>query len=128
MFCDAPEVVELRVGAGPPARGAGQREGDVVELVTPQGIVRAKHLVAATGAHNTPVIPPVSRKDSAVREFHSSALRDPDVVANRDVLVVGGGYVGMYTALRLGQKLQRGEAVVTVVDPRWVIPVPSASG
>lgn len=34
------------------------------------------------------------------------------------VLIVGGGYVGLYTALRLGQKLQRGEAVVTVVDPR----------
>ncbi|HET7902432.1 MAG TPA: NAD(P)/FAD-dependent oxidoreductase [Candidatus Nanopelagicales bacterium] len=34
------------------------------------------------------------------------------------ILVVGGGYVGMYTALRLGRKLQRGEARVTVVDPR----------
>jgi len=34
------------------------------------------------------------------------------------ILIVGGGYVGLYTALRLGEKLQRGEAVVTVVDPR----------
>jgi NADH dehydrogenase len=34
------------------------------------------------------------------------------------ILIVGGGYVGLYTALRLGAKLQRGEAVVTVVDPR----------
>jgi NADH dehydrogenase len=34
------------------------------------------------------------------------------------ILVVGGGYVGLYTALRLGKKLQRGEATVTVVDPR----------
>jgi len=34
------------------------------------------------------------------------------------ILIVGGGYVGLYTALRLGDKLQRGEAVVTVVDPR----------
>ena len=34
------------------------------------------------------------------------------------ILVVGGGYVGLYTALRLGRKLQRGEATVTVVDPR----------
>lgn len=34
------------------------------------------------------------------------------------ILVVGGGYVGMYTALELGRKLQRDEAVVTVVDPR----------
>ena len=34
------------------------------------------------------------------------------------ILVVGGGYVGLYTALRLTKKLQRGEATVTVVDPR----------
>lgn len=34
------------------------------------------------------------------------------------ILVIGGGYVGMYTALRLLKKLRFGEAVVTVVDPR----------
>jgi NADH dehydrogenase len=37
------------------------------------------------------------------------------------ILVVGGGYVGMYTALRLqrrlGQELARGEAEITVVTP-----------
>jgi NADH dehydrogenase len=42
---------------------------------------------------------------------------NPDRTPPR-ILVVGGGYVGMYTALRLGSKLQRDEAVVTVVDPR----------
>lgn len=61
------------------------------ELVTPQGVVLARHLIAATGAHNTPVIPQISRMDSSVREFHSSALRDPEVLSGRDVLVVGGG-------------------------------------
>ena len=34
------------------------------------------------------------------------------------ILIVGGGYVGLYTALRLTSKLRRDEAVVTVVDPR----------
>jgi NADH:ubiquinone reductase (H+-translocating) len=34
------------------------------------------------------------------------------------VLVVGGGYVGMYTALHLQRKLRRGEASITVVDPQ----------
>jgi NADH dehydrogenase len=37
------------------------------------------------------------------------------------ILIVGGGYVGMYTALRLQKKLKRelkrGEATITVVDP-----------
>ena len=61
------------------------------ELVTPQGVVHARHLIAATGAHNTPVIPQILRMDCTVREFHSSALRDPNILAGRDVLVVGGG-------------------------------------
>ena len=34
------------------------------------------------------------------------------------ILVVGGGYVGMYAAHRLQRKLRRGEATVTVVDPQ----------
>lgn len=68
------------------------RLGDAAwELQTPHGAVRARHLVAATGAHNTPVIPAVARTDSQVREFHSSALRDPELLTGRDVLVVGGG-------------------------------------
>lgn len=34
------------------------------------------------------------------------------------ILIVGGGYVGLYTALRLQKKLRRGEATVTVVEPQ----------
>ncbi|MPZ96656.1 MAG: NAD(P)/FAD-dependent oxidoreductase [Propionibacteriales bacterium] len=37
------------------------------------------------------------------------------------ILIAGGGYVGMYTALRLQRKLRRGEARITVVDPRSVM-------
>lgn len=33
------------------------------------------------------------------------------------ILVVGGGYVGLYTALRLQRKLKDGEAEITVVTP-----------
>jgi NADH dehydrogenase len=34
------------------------------------------------------------------------------------VLIVGGGYVGLYTALRLQKKLSRGRAEVVLVDPQ----------
>lgn len=33
------------------------------------------------------------------------------------ILIVGGGYAGFYTALKLRKQLRRGEASVTVVDP-----------
>src|SRR5580698_9078024 len=32
------------------------------------------------------------------------------------ILIIGGGYVGMYTALRLQRKLHKGDATITVVD------------
>ena len=34
------------------------------------------------------------------------------------ILIVGGGYAGFYTAWKLEKQLRRGEAEVTVVDPR----------
>jgi NADH dehydrogenase len=34
------------------------------------------------------------------------------------ILVIGGGYIGMYTALRLQRRLAPGEAEITVVEPR----------
>jgi NADH dehydrogenase len=34
------------------------------------------------------------------------------------IVIVGGGYVGMYTALRLQRTLRAGEASVTVIDPQ----------
>jgi NADH dehydrogenase len=40
------------------------------------------------------------------------------MASNTRIVVVGGGYVGMYTALRLQKKLRRGEAEVTVIDPQ----------
>ncbi|WBU38050.1 NAD(P)/FAD-dependent oxidoreductase [Homoserinibacter sp. YIM 151385] len=35
----------------------------------------------------------------------------------RKILIVGGGYAGYYTALKLEKQLRRGEAQVTMVDP-----------
>lgn len=78
----------IRLGC--PVRRA-RHAGQGWELDTPQGTVRARHLVAATGGHNTPFIPEVQRRRSTVRERHSSALHDPTELAGRDVIVVGGG-------------------------------------
>jgi hypothetical protein len=60
-------------------------------LTTPSGAVQARNLIAATGAHNKPIVPSVRREASRVRELHSSELRDPAQLAGQDVLVVGGG-------------------------------------
>jgi NADH:quinone reductase (non-electrogenic) len=41
-----------------------------------------------------------------------------DMARATRIVIVGGGYVGMYTALRLQKKLRGGEAEITVVDPQ----------
>ena len=68
-----------------------RHDGTCWELTTPQGTVRARHLVAATGAHNKPIVPDVRRQCVALTECHSSALRRPADLAGRTVMVVGGG-------------------------------------
>ena len=73
-----------------PVRRA-HHDGQAWVLETPQGSVRARHLVAASGGHNTPLVPPVQRQGSRVTEWHASALHEPQQLAGRDVLVVGGG-------------------------------------
>ncbi len=61
------------------------------ELETPHGTVRARHLVAATGGHNLPIVPEVPRRGGGLFERHSGALHDPSELVDRTVLVVGGG-------------------------------------
>ncbi len=45
-------------------------------------------------------------------------LAVPEQIAPRRILILGGGYVGMYTALRLQRALRAGEASITLVDPQ----------
>jgi thioredoxin reductase len=58
---------------------------------TPDGVLRSKALISATGVHNEPRVPTVRRNNSTVREFHSSTLRDPTLLGGKTVVVVGGG-------------------------------------
>ena len=45
-------------------------------------------------------------------------VNEPERAGIPRILVIGGGYVGMYTALRLQRRLRRHEAAITVVSPQ----------
>jgi cation diffusion facilitator CzcD-associated flavoprotein CzcO len=51
----------------------------------------ARFLVAATGGHNRPIVPPIERIRPGLIEYHSSALREPAEITGKSVVVVGGG-------------------------------------
>jgi hypothetical protein len=78
------------ISLGCPVQRA-RHDGVLWQLGTPAGEVRARHVVAATGAHNRPAVPDVPRRAAGVRERHSSALREPAELAGQCVVVVGGG-------------------------------------
>lgn len=98
-----------------------RHDGQLWELSTPAGPLRARHLVAATGAHNRPWIPPVARRDGSVMERHSSALRKPEELRGTRVLVVGGSASALDL---LDQCLLHGAAHITWAHRglRWFTP------
>jgi hypothetical protein len=98
-----------------------RHDGAAWVLDTPRGPVRARHLVAASGGHNTPLIPPVQRTDSLVQEWHASALHAPEALAGRDVMVVGGGASAFDL---IDQCLEHGARRIVWVyrGTRWFLP------
>lgn len=61
------------------------------QVQTNKGVLNAYYVIAATGAQNIPRIPEVSRSDSNITEMHSSAVQQPEDLANKRVTIVGGG-------------------------------------
>ncbi len=78
--------------------------------------------------HPAPVLTPVTQSVRPVDKLPATMRHGMVKAANSRgaapgtpprtrILIVGGGYVGMYTALRLQRKLRADEAEVTVVTP-----------
>ena len=65
------------------------------------GLYRAKHIVAATGAFQTPVMPPIIPEEAGLQQMHSADYRNPDQLLEGAVLVVGGGSSGAQIAQEL---------------------------
>ena len=61
--------------------------------------------------------PGVTRFDVEFLHFDLSLENRALVLLASLLLIVGGGYAGFYTALKLEKLLRRGEAEVTIVDP-----------
>ena len=74
----------------------------------------AENVVAATGAFQIPVIPPIIPSSTDIMQVHSSAYKNPDKLPAGAVLVVGAGSSGA----QIADELQRsGRSVYLSVGP-----------
>ena len=98
------EVLSVRRNVGRPG----------FQAETTEGTVEAQYVVAATGAFQLPLIPPLLPEDTPVEQRHSSAYRNPDQLPDGAVLVVGAGSSGVQIADEL---LRAGRSVYLSVGP-----------
>lgn len=70
---------------------------------TSEGIIEANNIVAATGAFQHPVIPPVVPENSGINQLHSFYYRNPDQLPDGAVMVVGAGSSGAQIADELNR-------------------------
>lgn len=79
-----------------------ERHGDTYLLTTSGGRIEADTVVVATGAFQTPKVPPFAGKlDPAIRQLHSSQYRNPRRLPDGPVLVVGAGNSGAQISMEL---------------------------
>ena len=98
------EVVSVRKNNGRPG----------FEVKTSDGVIDARYVVAATGAFQKPVIPPVVPESASISQIHSNAYHNPQQLPAGAVLVVGAGSSGVQIADELQQS---GRQVYLAVGP-----------
>ena len=81
---------------------------------TSEGVIEANSVVAATGAFQCPVIPPVVPEDAGVMQMHSFDYRNPGQLPEGAVMVVGAGSSGVQIADEL---MRSGKRVYLSVGP-----------
>lgn len=81
-----------------------QHRENIFIIETNQGLYKSKNLIIATGALQTPRIPPFSKELSKdIKQYHSSHYKNPSQLTEGNVLVVGGGNSGAQIAVELSK-------------------------
>ena len=86
-------------------RNAPGRPGFIAE--TSQGPIEAEYVIVATGAFQSPVIPPLVPQTAGVTQLHSDAYKNPGQLPAGAVLVVGSGSSGAQIADELARAGRR---------------------
>lgn len=72
-------------------------------VTTNTGEIAAKRIIAATGAFQHPVIPPIVPQTEGLKQIHSFHYKNPDQLAEGAVMVIGAGSSGAQIADELNR-------------------------
>lgn len=98
-FAEYAEMTGSPIRTGVEVLSVRRNEGAPGFLVqTSEGTILARHVVAATGAFQKPVIPALIPAHRRVLQLHSSSYRNPGQLPDGGVLVVGAGSSGVQIA------------------------------
>ena len=83
------------------------RVGDRFEAICGESTFFAENVVVATGAYNTPRVPPFACEvDESIVQLHSKDYRNPSQIQEGGVLIVGAGNSGAEIAIELARHHQ----------------------
>ncbi|WP_108862433.1 NAD(P)/FAD-dependent oxidoreductase [Ruegeria sp. Alg231-54] len=98
------EMVKAPIREGVEALKAERLPGEGgFKVETSAGEIHAKRIVAATGAFQQPVIPPIVPATAGVEQIHSFYYKNPDQLPEGAVMVVGAGSSGAQIADELNR-------------------------
>lgn len=82
--------------------GRVRKAGELFDVETGSGTLRARNIVAAVGANSVPKVPGFAAElDPGIHQLHTSEYRSPSELPEGDVLVVGYGTSGAEIAAEL---------------------------
>ncbi len=101
---DYAKMVEAPIRTGVEVLKAERLEGrGLFRVETSDGPIEAKSIVAATGAFQHPVIPPIVPEEAGLTQLHSFHYRNPEQLPEGGVLIVGAGSSGTQIADELSR-------------------------
>lgn len=101
---DYAKMIDAPIRAGVEVTKAERTaDGGAFLVETSDGTIEAKNIVAATGAFQTPVIPPIVPADTDIKQLHSFHYKNPEQLPEGAVMVVGAGSSGAQIADELNR-------------------------
>jgi putative flavoprotein involved in K+ transport len=114
-FVDYAKMINAPIRTGVEVLKATRLSGRAgFRVETSDGVIEAQNIVAATGAFQCPVIPPLVPDTAGIQQIHSFEYRNPDQLPQGAVLVVGAGSSGVQIADEL---MRAGRQVYLSVGP-----------